>query len=120
MKRTAGSKIIIALVVLMISGLAVYLISVEVSNYQARKHFREIEAPALAQKLAERYYNPKPYFNTPGDVTIVTDGHDYRLQLEGGFIGSEVFATKTQAEEYVRQMHARLHPAEGKDYRPAP
>jgi len=60
------------------------------------------------------------YFNTPGDVSVVTDGSDYRLQLEGGYIGTEVFATKQEAIDYIYQIHRISHPAEGKNYQPAP
>jgi hypothetical protein len=60
------------------------------------------------------------YFNTPGDVSVVTDSSDYRLQLAGGFVGSEVFPTKQAAIDYIYQMHKIMHPAEGKNYQPAP
>ncbi len=60
------------------------------------------------------------YFNTPGDVSVVTDGSDYRLQLAGGYVGTEVFATKQKAIDYIYQIHKITHPAEGKNYQPAP
>ncbi len=60
------------------------------------------------------------YFNKPGDVTIVTDGTDFRLRLTGGNIGSEVFSTKQEAIDYIYKMKRIMNPGEGKDYQVAP
>ncbi len=50
---------------------------------------------------------------------MVTDGTDFRLRIKGGQIGSEVFATKQEAIDYIYKMHKIMHPAEGKNYQPA-
>ena len=60
------------------------------------------------------------FFYEPGDVTIVTDGTDFRLRIRGGIIGSEVFSSKQEAIAYIYEMKKIMNPAAGKNYQTAP
>ncbi len=118
-----SKSVIIALAVIVgIIGVS-YYVSAYINKRAAERREAQEQIHRLVARLADPSSTPmaaEPYFITPGDVTIVTDGNDFRLQPPGGMPGPEVFATKQEAIEYIRQTHKIMNPAEGKNYQPAP